>query len=418
MAKRQPTKPPKNRNPFTSVYWRNGAYHFYWRDPLTHRQRSKRIGSNLDEARAGRLEIENELAARGRFDQRHMTVSDLWDEFIEKRSFRLAPSTLSDYRSAYRVYIGPVLGLVQVAAVSEEHLEVLAETLASKVVFDAKKKPRPLSAKRQNNVLLVFKAMLAYAARKHLIGSNPGKDFESVPYHIERRSIPDGLQLERLIKRTPPHYQPLVEAAIFSGLRLGELAALEWDDLQLGEGYIGSRGSIRVNKTLSRGQVKDTTKTKAGMREVPIPPRLRKRLRELKAERDEACPNVFTNQYGGRLDPDNFRARVWRPTVKKVRLEGLHFHDLRHTYITRLVQGGADLLTVKRLAGHADISTTDHYFQMEQGPAQTLVNNIFDGPLWATTPEKKAGARKKAVSNTVSNSDSSSSAEPGSAESG
>lgn len=353
------------------------------------------------------LAIENELAARGRFDHRHRTVAELWEDFIAVRSRKLAPSTLCDYRSAYRVYIEPLLSKVPITEIGDEHLMLLADKLAAAQVLDAEKKPRPLSAKRQNNVLLVFKAMLSYAASKHWIGSNPGKDFEGVRYKIERRSIPNGVECERLIKKIPEHYQPLVLAAMLSGLRMGELAALEWDDVDLPVGFVGTpRASFHVHQTLSRGQIKDTTKTTAGMREVPIPPRLRAALIQLQEKREsDDCPYVFTNQYGGRLDPDNFRARVWRPTVKKAHLDGLHFHDLRHAYITRLVQGGGDLLTVKRLAGHADISTTDHYYQMDQGQAQKLVTEIFDGPLWAQTPEKKAAARKAKLSNSLSNTD-------------
>ncbi|MCP9487036.1 MAG: site-specific integrase [Gaiellaceae bacterium MAG52_C11] len=144
------------------------------------------------------------------------------------------------------------------------------------------------------------------------------------------------------------------DVALGTGLRLGELRALRWRDVDR------ERRVIHVERAYSRRELK-RPKTEAGVRSVPLFGSVDEALRRLSAqavERGRYAPDelIFATVRGAPLHESNFNRRVWHPALERAGLgdAGYRFHDLRHTCVSRLVAAGADVKLVQAIAGHSN----------------------------------------------------------------
>lgn len=272
---------------------------------------------------------------------------------------RIARSTFETYQRDLRRHVLPRLGGLPLAAITGQHVDRLIHELET-----AGKAPEGI-----RNVVIPLRKLLGDAVRQGLIPANPAsrcdlppaQDFVGVeipPVHVA--AIREAL--EELAPGDPlrpgerdlfgPH---LVDVALGTGLRVGELQALAWGDVDR------ERRVIRVQRALSGGEI-SRPKSKAGIRAVPLFPSVDTALRALEARArfgqrpfgPEAL--VFGNELGRPFDDSNFRNRTWKPALRLAGLEerGYRLHDLRHTCVSRLVAEGADVALVQAVAGHSD----------------------------------------------------------------
>jgi integrase len=145
-----------------------------------------------------------------------------------------------------------------------------------------------------------------------------------------------------------------VRVAAYSGLRLGELLALRWRDVD----WTGS--ALTISRSLSSG-VEGTTKT-GHVRRVPMADQAAAALDRLSQREDFVSPDdyVFCNALGRSLDGSALRRRYKRAR-DAAGLRPLRWHDLRHTFGSLLVAGGVDLVSIKDAMGHSQLTTTSRY---------------------------------------------------------
>lgn len=177
----------------------------------------------------------------------------------------------------------------------------------------------------------------------------------SAPAADERRVLTIE-QVEGLIAATPERHRALVATAAYTGMRLGKLRALTWDDVDL------HARTARVDKTYYRARLQRSTKT-GHDRTVPLPLHLAEVLARWRAR----CPAsplglVFPGPRGGPIDADDFRARVFRPAVLAAGLPpGTRIHDLRHTSASLYLASGATLREVMEIHGWRQLQTAMRY---------------------------------------------------------
>jgi len=173
----------------------------------------------------------------------------------------------------------------------------------------------------------------------------------------------------RLIANSAIRYRRLVRAAAseqdaaiyltaaFTGLRRGELIALRWRETD----FAGS--TIRVRGSYSGGEL--TTPKFGKVRSVPMAPEVAEALLALKDHSRFVDPDdlVFAGVAGGPLDGSALRRR-YGVALARAGLRRLRFHDLRHTFGTRMI-AKADIRRVQEWMGHADIQTTMKYLHYE-----------------------------------------------------
>jgi integrase len=157
---------------------------------------------------------------------------------------------------------------------------------------------------------------------------------------VERILSPE--EEERLLAGAHPGLKPVLITALNTGMRLGELLSLTWADVDL------SRRLITVRHTKN-----------GRMRRLPINDGL---LETLKTLHRKSCKAEYV--FCSRRTKGDGRKSVrttFETAIRRAGIGKLRFHDLRHTFATRLVAAGVDIVTVKEIMGHRDISMTMRY---------------------------------------------------------
>lgn len=141
------------------------------------------------------------------------------------------------------------------------------------------------------------------------------------------------------------HLYPMITLSLNTGMRQGEVFSLSWADVDFEKKIITIRGTNAKSK-----------KT----RHIPINDKAMEALSLWKKHSNNITPNdyVFPGKNGERLN--NVR-KAWLKVIDDARIYAFRWHDMRHTFASRLVMGGIDLNTVRELLGHADYQMTLRY---------------------------------------------------------
>lgn len=213
-----------------------------------------------------------------------------------------------------------------------------------------------------NNVLIFLQSVYAYGVEAELLSSNPVQKFKKLPrtkkpiQFLSDNEIPLFLEIAQ---RLTPEYYALFYTAIHTGMRRGELLALEWSDIDF------RAGKISVNKQMYRNQL-TTPKTLNSIRLVDMSEELAEVLREHKKEQKVLSKLVFCTKEGRYIHPYNMSVRYFKAVLKELseqlpydnNVEALRFHDLRHTYATYLLSKGIPVKYVQEQLGHSSAKIT------------------------------------------------------------
>jgi integrase len=173
-------------------------------------------------------------------------------------------------------------------------------------------------------------------------------------------------QVAALAQAIDPRYRALVLVAAYSGLRWGELVGLRVKRVDLLHGWI----TVAEQATEIDGQFTwGPPKTEAGRRTVTLPAVAAAALAEHLSTYSQPGPDglVFTSAEGGLLRRSNFNRRVWQPAKRAVGLEGLRFHDLRHTSATLSIAAGASIRELMARMGHSSSAAALRYQHVMAG---------------------------------------------------
>ena len=272
----------------------------------------------------------------------------------------LTQKSLGMYDEKYNGYIKPMIGHMKLRDVKDIHLQRILNGQAGRSQSHVEKLRR------------VLREMFSRARKSRLIPYNPAEDL-TLPAAEKgtHRSLTD-TERAALLKVAETHHAGLyILTLLYTGMRPGEAAALNWADVDF------AHNEIHVHAALESGtgHIKGP-KTRAGVRDIPIHSALLPRL--LAAQGEPFAP-VFTSREGHRLN-SNSQYRLWstfkramdielgaklkRNKIEESKIaEDLTPYCLRHTFATDCARAGVPLETVRWLLGHADISTTANIYQ-------------------------------------------------------
>jgi len=248
-------------------------------------------------------------------------------------------------------------------------------------------------------------AVLSQAVEDAFLPANPAfrmgkylRNGDELPVEVQPLTREEAHALLLKAEEVFPEYYGLFLCALRTGMRLGELLALQWGDLDLGGRFIDVRRSRVAGKLTS-------TKNKQ-RRRVDMSLELTKTLRRLRTDRKRAAlkagkpvaPWVFVTPDGHPVDGDNLRKRVFYRLLEKAGLRDIRFHDLRHTYASLLIQQGESLAYVQQQLGHSSIQVTvDIYGHLIPGANRAAVDRLDARPVrnpGATGDTKSEGAER------------------------
>ncbi len=192
-----------------------------------------------------------------------------------------------------------------------------------------------------NRELDTFSSLFNRAIEWGKTETNPLKIVKDFKVDNRKERILSKEEEKRLLEKAPSHLSPILLVALHTGMRLREILNLPWEYVDLQQGVVIVRG------------------TKSGReRKIPLNFVLKNVFSELHRKKDN-LKWVFFNKKTQK--PIGWVKSSFTTTCRKACIEGLRFHDLRHTFATRLVLGGVDIVTVKELLGHSEIETTMRY---------------------------------------------------------
>lgn len=239
-----------------------------------------------------------------------------------------------------------------------------------------------------------LRAMLGMAKRQQLIEHNYASSEYITSIKQERHEILcfDESQAKAfahgLMEESDIRIKTALMLILLTGLRRGEAAGLEWQDIDFSKDEISvRRSSVNV---AGMGVVTGKTKSVTSTREITMPAILAALMRDYRlwwedyikalGDRYNGCNRVFVSQEGDRLHPCTFRNWLQK-TTQKLGLPNVNIHSLRHTNITLQILAGVPLKTVSTRAGHSTtkltIDTYWQYFKASDREAAETLNKIF-----------------------------------------
>lgn len=229
--------------------------------------------------------------------------------------------------------------------------------------FVFQKLEQGLSQKTIKDILIVLKMVLKFGAKNKWIEYQP---FEiQFPTEREKQTIEvlSRTHQKKVMQYIQEHFTFRnlgVYICLCSGMRIGEICALTWEDIDTDNGIIKIRRTIQRIYTIDEGGRKtelilDTPKTTNSIREVPMSRDLLRMLKPIKKIVNSSF-FVLTND-AKPTEPRTYRT-YYKNLMKELGLPQLKFHGLRHSFATRCIESKCDYKTVSVLLGHSNISTT------------------------------------------------------------
>lgn len=229
--------------------------------------------------------------------------------------------------------------------------------------FVFKKLKEGLSQKSVKDILIVLKMILRYGAKHNLMEHRQIEirfPTERERQEVEVLSKTNQRKIMEFVKNNFTFQNLGIYICLSAGLRIGEVCALTWNDID------AEQGVIYVNKTIQRiylvGEIEkrteviiDTPKSKNSIREIPMTKELLRMIKPLKKVVNSSF-FVLTNS-AAPTEPRTYR-NYYKRLMKQLDIPALKFHGLRHSFATRCIESNCDYKTVSVLLGHSNISTT------------------------------------------------------------
>lgn len=296
------------------------------------------------------------------------TLHTIFSEWFGCAKHRIKESTAANYKMKADRHILPVFGEKPISSITRDDI----------YAFIADKQKSGFSERYIADIIVLMKSIFKYAAAAYHIFDplNGLKMSKKKSAEIRLLDKEEQERLQQYISRNKTRGTLGTALAISTGIRIGELCALQWKDIDL------KKRILTVSKTMQRIQSpSDTAKTKliitdpkseSSRRKIPIPECMMDLLLKFKG-----CPDDYlltgTNKP---IEPRTMQYR-FSAILKNANLPSVHFHALRHIFATTCIRLGFDVKSLSELLGHSSVEITlDRYVHSSFEQKQEYMKQI------------------------------------------
>lgn len=271
----------------------------------------------------------------------------LCDNWLTRKEQYIKESSFVKYKSILERHIKPYFNEIPVNKIDEHTIEAFAKNLTVKG-YSAQTVKITLSV--LEGVFLYFKIDVSV---KRIITKKGQKEI-----HI--LSSNDRLKFEKYLLYGQDAYKIGILLSLYTGIRIGELCALKWEDIDL------NAGTVKINATLQRIQdfkgisgnktriVITEPKTPSAKRTIPLPVFIIKRLKAVDPKNSSAFLLTGTERF---TEPRAL-TYVFKKYLKESGVPDINFHALRHTFTTRCIENDFEPKALSEILGHSSVNTT------------------------------------------------------------
>ena len=323
-------------------------------------------------------EVQNGLVVDGK-SLKFSEFTEIWKR--DYGSKELAPSTYKRYCRMLETRLLPYFGHFYINKIRPTDIMKFYDLLEKDTQLIRKKgnngtkTKKPLSGKTILEHHRLLRAMLHKAVYWQLIVSNPAERVQAPKARKPKRRSYDDEQTKILLENLEQlsiedtKYKVAIILTVFTGVRLGELMGLEWQDIDFKNGIISINRSSQYLSDM--GVFTKTPKTESSIREIAIPEFIISLLEEYKLwyeEQKSIYDELWTNsdrlfvQADGKPMHPSTISKWFVKYVAQIGLPVINFHGLRHTNASLLVAQNIDIAIISARLGHAQISTTLNFY--------------------------------------------------------
>lgn len=270
-----------------------------------------------------------------------ITVEFAICEWLQNIKNQIKITSFQKYKSVADNHIIPTIGKCET-----QHLNSNVIQWYTNILLEKKLSPTTV-----NDILVIFGMGLSYAQSEYNTTIPKIPLVKNQPKEMRVLSLEEQNKFVEYLLSKNDIFSFGMLLALFTGVRIGELCALTWEDI--------TDNTITVNKTVQRIQKNGYTeiiilppKTLSSNRIIPIPKEL---LLLLKSKRNVG--NVLVQENGKPIEPRLLQTKFKKYTAE-CGIENINFHALRHSFATRCVELGFDIKTLSEILGHSDVKTT------------------------------------------------------------
>lgn len=331
---------------------------------------------------------ENEIKAKVKkgcfISNEKNTFNDLIDKWYQEiATQKLEIKTIEEYERLL-VIIREELGYYKLTELKAIHFLEFYNKL--------RRNKRKLSENTILHYYNLVNTILSYGVKWELVERNVNKLVDRpkpIKKEVKYYDKEDINKLLECIKNEPLKYQVVIQLAIDSGCRRGELTGLNWEDVDF------NKSTISINKTTQctkKGIIeKDHPKNSSSIRTITIAQQTLNLLMEYKKEQEQLkkqlgnswhnSNKILIDKFGGNMHPDT-PSKIFNKIQIKYNLKKLNFHGLRHTSASMLIDSNIHTKVISKRLGHSSSTTTDtiysHIFiSAEREASRKMANNYF-----------------------------------------
>lgn len=362
---------------------KDGTYDFRWR--TADGKRHSVYAKTLDELREKEAAIQRDKSDGIRTDASNTTVNDIFDMWVRLKK-GLKDNTFQNYQYMYNQFVYPDFGKTKVVKLKRSDIRRFYNMLADE---------RGLMIATIDNVHTVLHQVLDLAVEDNYLRNNPSdhalKELKSSHgFDTEKKkalTVEEQRIFENFLEKSRKyhHWKPIFTIMLGTGMRVGEITGLRWEDVDLEKKQISVNHTLVYYNHAKNGCYfnVNTPKTKAGCRIIPMIDSVRNAFLEEKRFQNElelTCQVkidgytdfVFINRFGNVQNQGTLNKalrRIIRDCNQEildeagdrrnvVLLPRFSCHILRHTFATRLCEANVNMKVIQDVLGHADIGTT------------------------------------------------------------